>query len=93
MELDVAADPGETGDGGRRRSASPELDLAVMCPARESSVDCPICQRSFPMTQIEVHAAYCDGEETAADRRPKPDRHQGERSGIIAEFYLLVSLL
>lgn len=79
-ELDVATDPHETGDGGQRQSTSPELALPVMRPARETSVDCPICQRSFPITEIEVHAAYCDGEETAAGRRPKPDCHQGEQS-------------
>lgn len=80
MELDVEADQVGTADEGRRQPASPELHLAVVCPARDASVDCPICQKSFPITQIEVHAAYCDGEETAADRRPEPDCHRGESS-------------
>ncbi|KAM8897706.1 uncharacterized protein uimc1 isoform 2-T2 [Spinachia spinachia] len=55
---------------GRRlqKSASPEPE--ALDP--ESQVDCPICQESFPLTQIERHAAYCDGEVTVLeDRRPK----------------------
>ncbi|XP_034060077.1 BRCA1-A complex subunit RAP80 isoform X3 [Gymnodraco acuticeps] len=44
-----------------QRSSSPELEP-------EDRVDCPICQSSFPLTQIERHAAYCDGEEGA--RKP-----------------------
>lgn len=24
-------------------------------------VECPICMRGFPLSQIEMHAAYCDG--------------------------------
>lgn len=86
-EPDVGTDPGETADGGQRRCSSPELDL----PVRETSVDCPICQRSFPITEIEVHAAYCDGEESAAaDRRPKPSCHEGEKQNFLGFFYLLV---
>ncbi|XP_008276340.1 neurofilament heavy polypeptide [Stegastes partitus] len=50
-----------------QRSASPELELAVVPRSPETAVDCPICQASFPASQIEMHAAYCDGE--AADRR------------------------
>lgn len=64
-EPDAARDPGETGDGGQLRSTSPELDL----PVRGSSVDCPMCLRSFPMAEIEVHAAYCDGEDTSTSHQ------------------------
>lgn len=78
-ELGVATDPGESADRGQQRSTSPELDPPGACPARDTSVDCPICQRSFPITEIEVHAAYCDGEEPATGRRPQPDC-QGEKS-------------
>lgn len=67
MEPDMVRDAGETGDRGQLRPTSPELDL----PVRGSSVDCPMCLRSFPMTEIEVHAAYCDGED-------KSTSHQGE---------------
>ncbi|KAK5918352.1 hypothetical protein CgunFtcFv8_003125 [Champsocephalus gunnari] len=50
-----------------QRSSSPELEP-------EDRVDCPICQSSFPLTQIERHAAYCDGEEGA--RKPEKDCFQ-----------------
>lgn len=75
MEVD------DRGDGRLRRSASLQPDLPVTGQAGEPRVDCPICQRSYPMTEIEVHAAYCDGEETApVSGRPDPDGHQGEKS-------------
>ncbi|XP_056910188.1 uncharacterized protein uimc1 isoform X1 [Takifugu flavidus] len=72
-EEDVEMD--DLGDGALRRATSPEPDLPVTCQAREPGVNCPMCQRSYPMTEIEVHAAYCDGEETTQDR-PEPDFHQ-----------------
>lgn len=76
-EEDVEMD--DLGDGGLQRATSPEPDLPVTCQAREPGVNCPMCQRSYPMTEIEVHAAYCDGEETTQDR-PEPDFHQGRKS-------------
>lgn len=51
----------ETQDG-----ASPSQEVAV--DVQEASVDCPICQGSFPTGQIEMHAAYCDG--ASADSPP-----------------------
>lgn len=33
----------------------------VVLDVQEVNVDCPICQGSFPVDQIEMHAAYCDG--------------------------------
>lgn len=33
----------------------------VALDVQEVNVDCPICQGSFPVDQIEMHAAYCDG--------------------------------
>ncbi|KAM9348562.1 uncharacterized protein uimc1 [Symphorus nematophorus] len=57
-----------------QRSSSPELEPAVISESPETSVDCPICQGSFPVTEIEMHAAYCDGEvAVVAERRPKAD--------------------
>ncbi|KAL6098400.1 uimc1 [Pungitius sinensis] len=68
-------DPDVEETKGRRlqRSASPELEAAAgLPPSPESKVDCPICQGSFPLTEIERHAAYCDGEVTVVeDRRPE----------------------
>lgn len=85
-EEEPDVEPGGSGDGGQRRAASPQLDLPVQCP---TSVACPICQRSFPMTEIEVHAAYCDEEEMAAARRPRPDCQQGQKSWTLLDLYLL----
>lgn len=71
----------DMGDGGLRTAASPEPDLSVACQAREPGVNCPMCQRLYPITEIEVHAAYCDGEEITPDcGRLEPDCHQGEKS-------------
>ncbi|XP_054873076.1 BRCA1-A complex subunit RAP80 isoform X2 [Amphiprion ocellaris] len=68
-------DPDVEEVAGRRlqRSESPELDLAIVPQSSEAAVDCPICQTSFPTSQIEMHAAYCDGE--AADRRRPGGSH------------------
>uniref|UniRef100_UPI0037E840C5 BRCA1-A complex subunit RAP80 n=1 Tax=Semicossyphus pulcher TaxID=241346 RepID=UPI0037E840C5 len=58
-----------------QRSTSPELELATRSP--QTKVDCPICQGSFPATEIEMHAAYCDGEVAVVhERRPKADCFQ-----------------
>uniref|UniRef100_A0A3Q1F4T6 Ubiquitin interaction motif containing 1 n=2 Tax=Acanthochromis polyacanthus TaxID=80966 RepID=A0A3Q1F4T6_9TELE len=68
-------DPDVEEVAGRRlqRSESPELELAIVPHNSEAAVDCPICQTSFPSSQIEMHAAYCDGE--AADRRSSGGSH------------------
>lgn len=66
----------EIKDRGLQRSSSPELDPAVVPRSPETSVDCPICQGSFPVTEIEMHAAYCDGD--VDERRPKADCFQGD---------------
>lgn len=38
---------------------SPLQEVAL--DVQEVNMDCPICQGSFPVDQIEMHAAYCDG--------------------------------
>ncbi|XP_024864583.1 BRCA1-A complex subunit RAP80 isoform X2 [Kryptolebias marmoratus] len=71
-EADVQEDVEEM-----KRSASPELQLAVVPRSPDSSVDCPICQASFPVNEIELHAAYCDGEvAVVGERRPDGDSFQ-----------------
>lgn len=62
----------EIKDRGLQRSNSPELEPAVVPQSPEPSMDCPICQGSFPVTEIEMHAAYCNGEVTVVDER-RPD--------------------
>ncbi|CAL8265584.1 unnamed protein product [Merluccius merluccius] len=54
--------------------------LAVRPVEVVSTVDCPICQSAFPASEIEMHAAFCDGEqevECAEDHSPggKPQSH------------------
>ncbi|NXQ66511.1 UIMC1 protein, partial [Quiscalus mexicanus] len=39
-------------------------------PAAAARVSCPLCDRSFPAEEIEVHAMYCDG---AAGPQPAQD--------------------
>lgn len=66
---------------GLQRSASPELEPAVQTQIPQTSVDCPICQGSFPVTEIEIHAAYCDGEVTITNgRTTNTDSFQGDGS-------------
>ncbi|XP_040907618.1 BRCA1-A complex subunit RAP80 isoform X2 [Toxotes jaculatrix] len=67
----------EIKDGGPQRSVSPELGPAAVPHSPEANVDCPICQGSFPVTKIEFHAAFCDGEVAVVDeRRPEVDCFQ-----------------
>ncbi|XP_045895183.1 BRCA1-A complex subunit RAP80 isoform X2 [Micropterus dolomieu] len=70
-------DVGDIKDRGLQRSTSPELERAAVPRSPETNVDCPICQGSFPATEIEMHAAYCDGEVALVDeRRPETDCFQ-----------------
>ncbi|KAG8008440.1 BRCA1-A complex subunit RAP80 [Nibea albiflora] len=83
----------EIKDRELQRSNSPELEPAVVPQSPEPSMDCPICQGSFPVTEIEMHAAYCNGEVTVVDeRRPdsfrmslKPHRKRTRRAAAAAE--------
>jgi len=69
----------EVKDRSFPRSASPDLEAAVVPRSPESSVDCPICQTSFPAAEIEMHAAYCDGEVAVlSERRPEGHRFKGD---------------
>ncbi|XP_054481679.1 BRCA1-A complex subunit RAP80 [Anoplopoma fimbria] len=62
----------EIKDRGLQRSTSTELEPAAVPQKFENRVDCPICQGSFPVTEIERHAAYCDGEVAVVEeRRPE----------------------
>uniref|UniRef100_A0A3Q3XF02 UBZ4-type domain-containing protein n=1 Tax=Mola mola TaxID=94237 RepID=A0A3Q3XF02_MOLML len=71
----------ETKDRGLQRSTSPELELLSNPQIPDTSVDCPICQGSFPLTEIEIHAAYCDGDVVVTNRtQPKHDSYQGDRN-------------
>ncbi|XP_028322217.1 BRCA1-A complex subunit RAP80 isoform X2 [Gouania willdenowi] len=49
--------------------SSPELQDA----STVALVDCPLCQRSFSVHEVERHAAYCDGQEDGVHRAPPPN--------------------
>lgn len=89
---EVRADPDvvEMKHPGVQRSASPELEPSVQPQIPQTSVDCPICQGSFPVTEIEIHAAYCDGEVTVTTRRTtNTDSFQGDGSFQTSGFTTL----
>ncbi|XP_047199566.1 BRCA1-A complex subunit RAP80 isoform X2 [Hippoglossus stenolepis] len=65
----VDPDVEETKVRGLQRPKSPEVEPGAAPPSPEACVDCPICQGSFPVTKIEWHAAYCDGEVAVLDER------------------------
>uniref|UniRef100_A0A8C7WYA0 UBZ4-type domain-containing protein n=1 Tax=Oryzias sinensis TaxID=183150 RepID=A0A8C7WYA0_9TELE len=39
----------------------PSSEAAEVPGSPPTSVDCPICQLSFPASDIEMHAAFCNG--------------------------------
>ncbi|XP_047463905.1 BRCA1-A complex subunit RAP80 isoform X2 [Mugil cephalus] len=93
---DVNPDAEQVKHRGLQRSTSPELESTVVSCGPKASVDCPICQTSFPASEIEVHAAYCDGDGDVDvdERRPevvcsqvslKPWRKRTKRSEVAAE--------
>ncbi|XP_053297910.1 BRCA1-A complex subunit RAP80 [Pleuronectes platessa] len=70
---------------GLQRPTSPEVEPGAAPPGPEASVDCPLCQGSFPVTRIERHAAYCDGEVVLEEReepgvssKPRRKRRRAE---------------
>ncbi|XP_055004565.1 BRCA1-A complex subunit RAP80 isoform X2 [Boleophthalmus pectinirostris] len=65
---------------GPQRSESPDLD-SDLAPGPEGPVQCPICQRAFPSDQIEMHAAFCDGEPSVEDRASLKLRRKRTRRG------------
>ncbi|KAJ8385408.1 hypothetical protein AAFF_G00189340 [Aldrovandia affinis] len=71
----------EDGNGHTPAAAEEELRMEVEVemtePAAQSHserVECPICMRGFPLSQIEMHAAYCDS--TADDNDPEETNSQ-----------------
>ncbi|XP_075957610.1 uncharacterized protein uimc1 isoform X2 [Anarhichas minor] len=63
----------EITDRGLQRSTSSEVEPAALSQNPEAKVDCPICQGWYPVTEIERHAAYCDGEVAIVGER-RPDK-------------------
>ncbi|XP_007244496.3 BRCA1-A complex subunit RAP80 isoform X1 [Astyanax mexicanus] len=43
-------------------------------PPQNQRVECPMCTRFFPISKIEVHAAYCDGTTEEAEQEEEPSQ-------------------
>lgn len=83
----------EVKDPEPQRSASPEPKLAAIPRSPENNIDCPICQGSFPVTEIEIHAAYCDGEVAVVhERRPEANSFQSEWNFLFYPVSFLLSV-
>lgn len=61
---------------GQEEEEEGAVDVAVAAVASPvkaaSTVDCPICQRAFPATEIMMHAAFCDGEQDVVECADDP---------------------
>lgn len=63
----------EVEEGGGAPAVEEEMMEQDAAPLHSQGMECPICSKLFPTSEIEVHAAYCDGE---AD-------HQEEQSQVV----------
>lgn len=87
----------EVEDGGDAPAADEEMimmmeqdaDPAEPTAPHSEQMECPMCSRLFPISKIEMHAAYCDGEadqqsqvvrRTRNRRQLMEDTHQSEKS-------------
>ncbi|KAM8835173.1 BRCA1-A complex subunit RAP80 isoform 2-T3 [Synchiropus picturatus] len=74
---------------GSRPSADPSL-------SPQSTVNCPICQLSFPLADVEMHAAFCEGDKSkSADDsdhdspvRPRKRRRKGAAESVQEKCYV-----
>ncbi|XP_067231318.1 BRCA1-A complex subunit RAP80 isoform X2 [Chanodichthys erythropterus] len=69
----------EVEEGGGASVAAEEMmeqesDPTEAAPPQSQRMECPMCSKLFPLSRIEVHAAFCDGE---ADQ-------QEEQSQVVA---------
>lgn len=107
MEVDVESeqepDQSKSADadaGGQfpesESSQDPDLEPVAAVLRPQSLVQCPICQRSFPSVNIEMHAAFCNGEPASEDSacprlrrktlsREETEERQAERTGQMQE--------
>lgn len=44
-----------------------------------SQVECPMCTRLFPLSKIELHAAYCNGTVEDQGQDQQDDLSQGQQ--------------
>ncbi|XP_053702423.1 BRCA1-A complex subunit RAP80 [Synchiropus splendidus] len=79
---------------GSRPSADPSL-------SPQSTVNCPICQLSFPLADVEMHAAYCEGDKNkSADDsdhdspvRPRKRRRKGAAESVQEKCYVCQTMV
>ncbi|XP_042603437.1 BRCA1-A complex subunit RAP80 isoform X1 [Cyprinus carpio] len=64
----------EVEEGGGAPAVEEEIMEQEAAPLHSQELECPMCSKLFPLSKIEIHAAYCDGE---AD-------HQEEQSQVVA---------
>ncbi|XP_023818684.1 BRCA1-A complex subunit RAP80 isoform X1 [Oryzias latipes] len=82
-------DRGPASPGGVEvtEAGDPTSEAAVVPGSPPTSVDCPICQLSFPAGDIEMHAAFCNGgvaddgtSLSGFQESPKPRRQRARRA-------------
>ncbi|XP_056302434.1 BRCA1-A complex subunit RAP80 [Danio aesculapii] len=93
----------EVEDGGDAPAADEEMmmmmeqdaDPAEPAAPLSEQMECPMCSKLFPISSIEMHAAYCDGEADQQDQQSQvvrrtrnrrqlmEDTHQSEKSAQI----------
>ncbi|KAK2826971.1 hypothetical protein Q7C36_017897 [Tachysurus vachellii] len=61
MEVDEVTDPPPEADLGERMEQERPGEEQSWMESAPSQVECPMCTRLFPLSKIEVHAAYCNG--------------------------------
>ncbi|XP_028839577.1 BRCA1-A complex subunit RAP80 isoform X3 [Denticeps clupeoides] len=73
MEVEEEGGIGPVSDENMDEADTEETEVE-----RAQMVQCPICMRPFPMSKIELHAAYC----SADDRPPSPPAESRSSPGV-----------
>lgn len=55
-------------------------------PSQTKRVECPMCSCLFPISKIEVHAAYCDG--TTEGEQQQSDLSQGQKPVVLYHLFI-----
>lgn len=90
----------ELEDGGDAPAADEEImmmmeqdaDPAEPAAPHSEQMECPMCSRLFPISKIEMHAAYCDGEADQQDQQSQVVRRTRNRRQSIEDTEQSVNL-
>ncbi len=52
----------EVEEGGGAPAVEEEMMEQEVAPLHNQGTECPMCSKLFPLSEIEMHAAYCNGE-------------------------------